>query len=182
MSSNEVITAALLEKVSSIQRRAVRPQITYRAQTRLVQGLRCAATVRRFPTLFVDEPLDLGGEDSSANPMELLLVALGTCQEIIFSAYAAVLGIPLDAVSVNVKGFLDIRGMLAMDESIAPGYQHVSYEALIESSADRQEICKLVGMVEAHCPILDTLSRPIEVMGSVFLNGESLGVGLKNAA
>lgn len=182
MSSHQVITAALLEKISSIQRRAVRPQITYRAQTRLVQGLRCAANVRRFPTLFVDEPLDLGGEDSSANPMELLLVALGTCQEIIFSAYAAVMGIPLDAVSVNVKGFLDIRGMLAMDESVAPGCQLVSYEASIQSPADRQEIRKLVGMVEAHCPVLDTLKRPVEVVGRVFLNGESLDIRLKNAA
>jgi putative redox protein len=182
MSSNEVITAALLEKISNIQRRAVRPQIAYRAQTRLLHGLRCAATVRGFPALFVDEPMDLGGEDSSPNPMELLLAALGTSQEIIFSAYAAVMGIPLDAVSVNVKGFLDIRGMLAMDESIAAGYQHVSYEALIESCADREEIRKLVGMVEDHCPILDTLRRPIEVMGSVFLNGESLDVQLKNAA
>ncbi len=182
MSSNQVITAALLEKIASIQRKDVRPQMTYRAQTRLVQGLRCAANVRRFPTLFVDEPLDLGGEDSSASPMELLLVALGTCQEVIFSAYAAVMGIPLDTVSVNVKGFADIRGMLAMDESIASGYQRVTYEALIESSADRERIRKLVGMVEAHCPLLDTLRRPIEVMGSVFLNGESLGIDLKNAA
>ena len=145
-----------------------------------VRRLRCAANVRRFPTLFVDEPWDLGGEDSSANPMELLLVALGTCQEVIFSAYAAVMGIPLDAVSVNVKGFLDIRGMLAMDASIAAGYQRVAYEAVIESSADRDEIRKLVGVVEAHCPLLDTLRRPIEVSGSVFLNGESLE--FKNAA
>jgi uncharacterized OsmC-like protein len=182
MSSHVVITAALLEKISNIQRRHLRPQITYRAQTRLVQGLRCAANVRRFPTLFVDEPLDLGGDDSSANPMELLLVALGTCQEVIFSAYAAVMGIPIDAISENEKGSMDIRGMLALDESITPGCQHVTYETSIESSADREEIRKLVGMVEAHCPILDTLRRPIEVMGSVSLNGESLDIELKNAA
>ena len=114
--------------------------------------------------------------------MELLLVALGTCQEIIFSAYAAVMGIPLDAVSVNVKGLLDIRGMLAMDESIVSGYQHVAYETMIESSADCEAIRKLVGVVENHCPILDTLRRPVEVVGSVFLNGESLDIDLKNAA
>jgi uncharacterized OsmC-like protein len=182
MTSNEMITAALLEKISSIHRRDVRPQTTYRAQTRLVRGLRCAANVRRFPTLFVDEPWDLGGEDSSANPMELLLVALGTCQEVIFSAYAAVMGIPLDAVSVTVKGFLDLRGMLAMDESISAGYQRVTYETMIESTADHEQIRKLVGVVEAHCPLLDTLRRPIEVIGSVFLNGGSLDIGLKNAA
>lgn len=182
MSSNEVIMAALLEKISSIQRRAVRPQIAYRAQTRLVQGLRCAANVRKFPTFYVDEPLDLGGEDTSANSMELLLVALGTCQEIMFSAYAAVMGIPLDAVSVNVKGFQDMRGMLAMDESIAPGYQHVIYETMIKSPADVEAIRRLVGMVETHCPVLDTLTRPIEVAGSVFLNGESLDIKFKNVA
>lgn len=182
MSSKEVITAALLEKISGIQRRDLRPQIAYRAQTRLVRGLRCAANVREFPTFFVDEPHDLGGEDTSANSMELLLVALGTCQEIIFSAYAAVMGIPLDAVSVNVKGLVDIRGMLAMDESIVSGYQHVAYETMIESSADCEAIRKLVSAVENHCPILDTLRRPVEVVGSVFLNGESLDINLKNAA
>ena len=53
---------------------------------------------------------------------------------------------------------------------------------MIESSADCEAIRKLVGVVENHCPILDTLRRPIEVVGSVFLNGESLDINLKNAA
>ena len=43
--------------------------------------------------MLVDEPRDIGGSDEAINPVELVLVALGTCQEIMYAAYAAVMGI-----------------------------------------------------------------------------------------
>lgn len=59
--------------------------------------------------LVVDEPPDLGGSDAGPNPVELVLAALGTCQEITYRAYATTLGIPLERVSVNLTGTIDLK-------------------------------------------------------------------------
>ncbi len=139
----------------------------FMAKTELVEGVKCRAKVRGFPPMTVDEPPELGGTDAGMNPVELLLVALGTCQEIMYAACAALMGIPLNKVTVNVEGSLDLRGLLAMDDLVPAGYSSISYETTIDSDADDDTLKNLVDMVDAHCPVLDTLTRPIEVSGSV---------------
>lgn len=174
MACRDSIKHSLLHKIDAVRRGKVASRLVFRAETKLDEGLRCTARVRGFPELVIDEPSDLGGDDAGMNPVEILLIALGTCQEIIYSAYAAVLDIPLDEVSVNVKGYIDIRGLLAMEESVPAGYQHITYETSITSSSDAKAIQRLVAMVERHCPLLDTLRRPVEVNGTVSLNGALL--------
>ena len=169
------LKAALLEKIASLQSSSASARAVFRARTRLEEGVRCSATVRQFGPMTVDEPPDLGGADAGPNPVELLLVALGTCQEIVYAAYAAVMGIALDEVSVEVKGYLDLRGLFAIDEAVPAGYQKVTFETRIRSSADATAIEQLVRMTESHCPVLDTLKRPIEVAGKVIVNGQVLG-------
>jgi uncharacterized OsmC-like protein len=101
------------------------------------------------------------------NPVELVLVALGTCQEIMYAACAALMNIPLNKVKVNVDGDIDIRGLLAMDDSIPAGYSKIGFETTIESDADKETLKKLVDTVEAHCPVMDTLVRSIPVNGTI---------------
>lgn len=182
MATTETIKAALMQKIETVQKNNASARLVFRAQTKLEKGLQCSAKVRDFPEVLIDEPNDLGGDDTGMNPVEMLLITLGTCQEIVYSAYAAVMGIPLEEVTVNLKGYLDVRGLLAMDDSIPPGYQQISYETTIKSSADVDTIRKLVAMAESHCPLLDTLKRPIDVDGTVSFNGQPLEVELKSAA
>src|SRR5215217_5674208 len=85
------------------------PIATFVSETRLVDGFQTSADVRQFG-LTVDEPPTLGGTDRGPTPVELVLTALGTCQEIVYATYARVLGIPVDGVSVRVEGRLDPRG------------------------------------------------------------------------
>lgn len=143
----------------------------FRAETEWVKNLQCTAKIRDFPPLTLDEPPGIGGEDAGYNPVELILAALGTCQEIVYVAYASVLDIPLDSVKVNVKGYLDLQGLLSLDESVPPGYQEIQFETIIESPADEDTIHKLVKTVETHCPVLDTLTRAIPTKGKVSING-----------
>ena len=81
----------------------------FSSKSALQEGLRSEAAMREH-TLTVDEPESLGGKDAGPNPVELVLAALGTCQEITYRAYATALGIPLDAVSVELDGEIDLRG------------------------------------------------------------------------
>jgi hypothetical protein len=52
--------------------------------------------------------------DTGPNPVEAVLAALATCQEITYRAYATTLGIPLESVSVTLEGSLDLRGFFAV--------------------------------------------------------------------
>lgn len=169
--SQESLAAALGKTIEAIKQKPEAAKVVFRSQTELVEDVRCTAKIRDFDAMTVDEPPELGGSDAGANPVELLLAALGTCQEIMYGAYAAVMGVPLKSVKVDVKGYLDLRGLFGMDESIPSGYQSVQYQTSIESDADEETLKQLVATVESHCPVLDTLTRPMEVKGEVSING-----------
>lgn len=164
----------LLKTIEGIQKNPDTAKVVFRAETQLVDGVSCTAKVREFDELIIDEPPALGGVDKGMNPVELIAAALGTCQEIMYAAYASVMDIKLDAVSVDVKGRLDLRGLFGLDTSVPAGYGNISYVTQISSQEDNEKIEKLVKAVESHCPVLDTLERPIPVSGTVFHNETEL--------
>ena len=102
----------------------------------LQEGLQSQARMRPH-TLVVDEPVTLGGADTGPNPVEIVLAALGTCQEITYRAYATALGIPLERV---------ITGTVTL-----------------VSSAPAEQLEKLREAVNAHCPVLDIITNTVPV-------------------
>ena len=150
------------------------PLATFTVDTMLVDGFRTEARVRQF-ALTVDEPEGLGGSDHGPTPVELVLAALGTCQEIVYATYARVLGIPVDAVAVRVEGLLDPRGFFGVAD-VPVGFQQVSFAVDLQSPASSEEVARLVATVNAHCPVLDILRQPLPVAGSYRHNGAALPV------
>ena len=173
--SHDTKIAAAVEHVRAQLRSAPEGQTstTFKAQTRLLEGVTTAARIRQFD-LTIDEPVHLGGSDSGPNPVEVVLAALGTCQEIVYGVYAAALGIPLDRVEIDVEGDLDPRGFFGVAD-VAPGFSAVRYNVRIQSPADVETIQELVATVDRHCPVLDILQRPVPVAEHVELNGRELG-------
>ncbi len=174
--SEEHVKSVLLNTIEGIRNNPNASKVIFRAETELVENVKCKATVRNFPPLVTDEPPELAGGDTGMNPVELVLVALGTCQEVMYSAYASVMGIPLESVKCNLKGQLDLKGLFALDPAVPAGYSRISYETFIQSSASEDQIKQLVNVVERHCPVLDTLMRPIEVVGKINANGQPLSL------
>jgi len=117
----------------------------------------------------IDEPRELGGNDTAPNPVELLLAALGGCQEIVYRAFAAVLGIEIERIEIHAKGHLDLHGFLGLSENVPPGFNAISFTTRIVSPASAESISQLAALVEKHCPVQDTLVRPIPVSGKVEL-------------
>ena len=129
------------------------------------EGFTTSSKVRDF-SLPLDEPLELGGQDTGPNPVEAVLAALGGCQAIVYRAYAAALGLRLDNVSVETKGYLDLRGFLNLSD-VGAGFERVSYTTRIESPEPPEKLRQLARLVEEHCPVLDTLRSPVEVTGTL---------------
>ena len=146
--------------------------VDFSVDTQLVDGFQTSAQVRQF-SFSVDEPPSLGGTDTGPNPVELVLAALGTCQEIVYATYARLLDIPIESIAIRVNGSLDLRGFLGAAD-VAAGYQAIDYDVAIESPASPDEVARLVDTVNRHCPVLDILVRGLPVTGHYALNGEQL--------
>jgi uncharacterized OsmC-like protein len=130
-------------------------------------GFTVRSEIRGF-TVPIDEPRELGGNDTAPNPVELLLAALGGCQEIVYRAFAALLGIEIDSIEVHAKGYIDLHGFLGLAD-VPAGFTNVSFTTRIVSPASAESIGQLAALVEKHCPVQDTLARPIPVSGKVEL-------------
>jgi len=172
---------AMMKIITGIQENPSSSKVFFRAATEWEEDVRCTAKVRNFPPMTIDEPPVLGGQDAGHNPVELVLVALGTCQEIMYSAYASVMGITLDSVKVNAKGNLDLKGMFGLDETVPAGFTDIQFETTLESAADDDALIKLVETAESNCPVLDMLTRQVPVNGTVTINGHDMSRLTKNA-
>jgi putative redox protein len=137
-------------------------QAAFHAQTRLGDGLDSTVAIRQF-SVGVDEPAGLGGLDTAPNPVEYILAALGSCQEITYRLYADALGIPLNGVSVKLTGAIDLRGFFNVEQSVRPGYQKIEAEVTLDSPASEADLARLKDIVDRHCPVLDILRNPTTV-------------------
>ena len=156
------LQALIVETQSAFRADPEKARATFASRSQLREGFHSEALLREH-RVTVDEPPSLGGTDKGPNPVELVLAALGTCQEITYRAYAAALGIPLEGVRVELEGDLDLRGFFAVDESVRPGYQGVRGTVHLTSSAKPEVLEQLRQAVNAHCPVLDIIANPVPV-------------------
>ena len=152
----------IVETQANLRADEANAKAVFSVDSRQVENLRSEAKIRQF-SLTVDEPPSLGGSDTGPNPVELVLAALATCQEITYRAYATALSVPLESVSVKLEGALDLRGFFAVDETVRPGFTGVEGVVTLKSSASQEELAKLKAVVDEHCPVLDILRAPVPV-------------------
>lgn len=111
-----------------------------------------------------DEPVALLGDDAAASPGEYVLQALAACYAVTFAANAAVLGIELEKLHLELRGEFDLHGFLGMDKSVRSGMQGLDVAVRIDSpNATRQQLGDLVRTVEERSPIRDTIANAVPV-------------------
>lgn len=159
---SDALRDLIAETQAKFKAQPAEAQATFQSSSALREGLRSEVSLRQH-ALTIDEPPALGGADSGPNPVELILAALGSCQEITYRAYATALGIPLDGVSVKLDGDIDLRGFFAVDDTVRAGYNKIRGTVTLESSAPEADLQKLREVVNAHCPVLDILTKPVPV-------------------
>lgn len=111
----------------------------------------------------IDEPASFGGDDSAANPVEVVLGGLIACQVVTYRFWAARLGIRLDDVAVTAVGDLDVRGFFGLDDDVRPGFGDVRLEVRVTGPEPAERYAELHATVDEHCPVLDLLRNPTPV-------------------
>jgi uncharacterized OsmC-like protein len=115
---------------------------------------------RRF-SIDIDEPRELGGSNSFANPQEHLIAALNACMTVGYVAQCAVRGIILESLAIETDGEIDLRGFLGIDPAVPQGYENLSYTVRIKGSGTREQFAEVHKAVMATSPNFYNLSRPM---------------------
>lgn len=146
-----------------------RGHLTGITTARLADGLRCEIAEGPWK-LTADMPVKAGGEETAPTPGMLGRGALASCLVIGISMWAARLGVPIDALEVEVEGDFDARGELGVGD-VSPGYQEVRYLISLDSPAPQQAIAELIETAERHSPYVDVFSRSQSMKRTLRLNG-----------
>ncbi len=113
----------------------------------------------------------VGGLHDAPNPGEMLCGTLATCFDGTLRMIAALIGIALEEVAVQVSGSLDVRGALDIDHDVPVGFQAMRLEAKLRTTPETPSWMaqQLARAVERLCITLDTLRRgvPVEVVVDV---------------
>ena len=109
------------------------------------------------------EPPVLLGANEGANPVEFLLHALAGCVTTTFVLHATARGIRIRRLATRLVGDLDLRGLLALDDSVAPGYRQIRVEMDVDADCSEQELDDLMSFAQAHSPVCNTVCRPVPV-------------------
>lgn len=164
---NKVIAEAVAAVTDRISKDHEAAKAVFSATSSLHEGLFADIQIRQFD-LVADEPESLGGTDQGPNPVELVLGAFASCQEIVIAAYAAVIGVELQRVNVKAYGELDLRGFFNVCDKIRPGFNKVRYETeIITKEKDEAKLAQLRFFAQNRCPVLDILQQPVETVGTV---------------
>jgi uncharacterized OsmC-like protein len=123
---------------------------------------------RRF-AIDIDEPSELGGTNSSANPQEHLLAALNACMTVGYVAQCAVRGIKLESLQIETEGEIDLRGFLGTDPAVAPGYESLRYIVRIKGSATQEQFAEIHQAVMATSPNFYNVSRPVALNSTLLV-------------
>jgi uncharacterized OsmC-like protein len=125
-------------------------------------GNRMTAPSRRF-TIMVDEPPDLGGGDGAPFPIEVVLAALAGCVTNATATNAALFGVPIDAIEMDLEAHMDARGFMGHDKSVRNGITDINYTITIQSPAPEDKVRKCKETIDRKSAVRDTLANPVNI-------------------
>lgn len=119
--------------------------------------------------IVMDEPENLGGTNQGMNPVEGLLVSLGSCLVIVGAAFAQAQGIDLQDLWIETEGDLDTDGFLKGKEGVRPGFQDVRFTIHIKSNSPEAKLHEFQKFMESRCPVSDTLGKGTRVKANALV-------------
>ncbi len=161
MADPSVIKEAFERNQKALQMRPSKAKSTATTKVRLFDGTTCEVEHKHWK-FKVDIGKSEGGNDAGPGPGILERGALGSCLAIAYSQQAAVLGIPVDSIEIDVESDFDARGMLHLSDD-PPGFEALRYKVRIESPASKEKIMQMIEEADQHSPVLDDFSRAIPV-------------------
>ena len=104
------------------------------------------------------------GTSEGANPVEFLPHALAGCVTTTFILHAMARGITIRELSTELKGDIDLQGLLGLDDSVSAGYEQISIRMTVKADCSDTELDDLLSYAQQHSPVCNTVCRPVPVI------------------
>jgi uncharacterized OsmC-like protein len=108
--------------------------------------------IARRHVIEADEPVELFGTETAANPQELLLAAIGSCMSVAYAEFAVGMGIEIQSLEIELSGRLDLRGPFGLDPDVPSGFPEVACAVHIRADATAEQLDELHRSVQAGSP------------------------------
>lgn len=166
MHDDRQIRTALERNVKAVTLRPSVGQGTAKTVARLEPGLTCEVTDGPY-AFTVGMTEKYGGANAGPNPGVFGRGALASCLAIGYAMWAARLGVPLDALEVEVQADYDVRGELGVDDEVPPGYLEVRYLVTVESPAPEAEVLNVLDTCDRYSSYRDIFARELPLKRQV---------------
>lgn len=159
---NGVPVGQCLALVEAVRANPQAGQTRWRSTTTWKGGFACESSIRTH-ALSLDEPEVLGGSDGAPNPVEAVLAAYGSCLAIGYTLNAAVRGIEVRGLSVDVEGHIDLAGFFGLSSDVPAGFSGITTKVHLDADATPEQLDDLHRHVLATSPVGSILERPLDV-------------------
>ena len=173
---NDINLGAIKEFSDAVRANPAMGKLTLKAQSSWQRGTKAVVSVggatalgqplfpptRRF-TMTVDDPPGLGGVDGAPNPLEVLMAALSGCVTSGIATNAAMFGVALDGIDIEMEADVDLRGVFGHDKAVRNGVSDIRYTVTIHSSAPEDKVRKCKETIDRKSPVRDTLASPVNI-------------------
>ncbi|BCH27732.1 osmotically inducible protein C [Mesorhizobium sp. L-8-10] len=174
---NGLNVQAALDTIAALKADKSLAKFQFRARNNWVDGGENRSTIRDFygagqedtsrpmPFEFTNgEPPVLLGNNEGANPVEFLLHALAGCVTTTFVLHAMARGITIREMSTELKGDIDLRGLLGLEEGVPAGYEQINIQMHVKADCSDEELDDLLRYAQQHSPVCNTVCRPVPVV------------------
>lgn len=166
-----------LDTIAALRADKSLARFQFRARNTWVDGGENRSTIRDFygagqedtsratPFEFTNgEPPVLLGNNEGANPVEFLLHALAGCVTTTFVLHAMARGIAISELSTELRGDIDLQGLLGLDDSVQAGYEQINIRMRVKADCSDEELDDLLSYAQLHSPVCNTVCRPVPVV------------------
>ncbi len=174
---NGLNVQAALDTIAALKADKSLAKFQFRARNNWIDGGENRSTIRDFygagkedtsramPFEFTNgEPPVLLGNNEGANPVEFLLHALAGCVTTTFVLHAMARGIAIRELSTELKGNIDLQGLLGLDDGVPAGYEQINIQMRVKADCTDQELDDLLSYAQRHSPVCNTVCRPVPVV------------------
>jgi len=174
---NGLDTPQLVQTVEAVKQDKSLAKFEFRARNQWIDGMVTRTSIQDFYgvgaedksrskpfTLTSGEPPVLLGANEGAGAGEVLLHALASCVASTAVLHATARGIRIESIATELKGDVDLQGLLGLDPAVRPGYQKITVKMAIKADCSDTQLDELVQIVRGHSPMYDSISRPVPVL------------------
>ncbi len=118
-------------------------------------------------TLTGDEPEPLVGTDKGPNATEALLHGLACCLNASYIYQAALQGIQIDELELEIEGDLDLRGFLGLEPDVPPQFLEIRVSFRVKADVPEGKLKALTDLAQKRSPVFNSVTQPVPVRCSV---------------